>query len=101
MQAELRNIGYTVTDDPATAHVIGGSVIKVYCDSYLAYDGRVTVKVRLYEGKDKVFEREYEGQNKKVNVSARAKTFGCTLETALQRALLDAIKDIDQELATR
>jgi len=98
MKAELQNIGYTITDDPNTLNVVGGEVIKVYCDSYIAYDGEVGIEVTLKKGKEEVFSRKYLGKDSSMNFAARAKSFAITLERCLQKALSDAVHDIDRAL---
>jgi hypothetical protein len=99
MQAELENSGYTVTDDPKTDHTIRGEVIKVYCDSYMSYDGVVGIGVTLQRGGENLFTRKYLGNDSSINMAATAKSYGRTLERSLQKALVDAIHDIDRALA--
>jgi len=98
LKAELSNVGYNVVETPNMSNVIGGEVIKVYCDSYMSYDGEVGIEVDLSVNGKEIYSRKYLGKNSSMNFAARAKSYGKTLEKALQTALIDATHDIDREL---
>ena len=97
MKAELQNSGYTVTTDPNTNNIVEGEVIKVYCDSYMTYDGEVGIEVTLKKNGEEIFSRKYLGKDESINMACRAKSYGITLERCLQKALVDAVHDIDRE----
>lgn len=101
IKAELQNIGYTITDKANTGNIVEGEVIKVYCDSYIAYDGEVGLEITLKKGQEEVFSRKYLGKDSSINIAARAASFSTTLERCLQKALGDAIHDIDRALTEK
>lgn len=101
MRAELKNSGYTLTDDVNTEHAIQGEVIKVYCDSFMSYDGEVGVEVTLRKGAQDLFRKKYLGKDSSINMASTAKSYGITMERSLQKALVDAVHDIDRSLSEK
>ena len=101
IQAELENSGYTITNDPKTEHAVKGEVIKVYCDSYMTYDGETGIEVTLEKNGENLFTRKYLGKDSSINMASTAKSYGRTLERSLQKALVDAVHDINRTLAKK
>jgi hypothetical protein len=71
MKAELRNSGYTVSDNPSADNKVKGEVIKVYCDSFMTYDGEVGIEVALERKGEKIFSQKYLGKDESINMACR------------------------------
>ena len=98
LKKELSNAGYTVTDEKASSS-IEGAVLEVYTDAVWNYGGRVRLNVTLKKDGKEILFREYKAQeNCGVNWAATAKSYGKSLETALQGVMKQVIPDINTAL---
>ncbi len=98
LKAELGNGGYIVAKD-RTELVAGGEVLTVYCDSFLQYEGTVTVGVVLKKNDTVLIDKKYTGKANNLNWAATAKSYGKTLEQSLQNAMKQIVGDINEKLA--
>ena len=98
-KTELGNDGYVVSKD-RTELTAGGEVITVYCDSYLQYEGNVTLGVVLKKGDQVILDKKYTGKATNFNWAATAKSYGLTVEQSLQSAMKQILTDVDQALAS-
>ena len=97
LKSELKNDGYTVVDTSAE-NEIGGEVIKVYCDSYMCYEGEVMMKVSLKKSTNVLFEKTYSGKASDLNWAATAKSYGTILQRSLQQIMIQVVGDVDRAL---
>ena len=97
LKAELGNGGYVVAKD-RTELVTGGEVLTVYCDSFMQYEGNVTVSVVLKKGDQVLIDKKYTGKATNLNWAATAKSYGLTLEQSLQNVMKQITSDINQKL---
>ncbi len=97
LKSELGNGGYVVAKD-RTEIVAGGEVLTVYCDSYLQYEGNVTLGVVLKKGDQVLIDKKYTGKATNLNWAATAKSYGLTVEQSLQNAMKQIISDINEKL---
>lgn len=98
LKAELKNDGYTIVDTSAE-NEIGGEVIKVYCDSYMCYEGEVMIKVSLKRANAVLLEKTYSGKASDLNWAATAKSYGTILQRSLQQIMIQVVGDVDGALA--
>ena len=98
LKTELGNGGYVVVKD-RTDLVAGGEVITVYCDSFMQYEGTVTLGAILKKNGETLIDKKYTGKATNLNWAATAKSYGLTLDKSLQNAMQQIIADINQKLA--
>lgn len=99
LKSELKNAGYTVSDEKNVPNIIEGSVFDILCDVYFTYDGRIALKVILKRDQKVALEKDYSiKKNCGPSMVGTTKAFGKTLEMILQEAFKQVIVDIDREL---
>ncbi len=98
LKAELGNGGYVVAKDRVEL-AAGGEVITVYCDSFLQYEGTVTLGVVLKRNAEVLIDKKYTGKATNLNWASTAKSYGATLELSLQNTMKQIISDINQKLS--
>lgn len=99
LKSELGNGGYIVAKD-RTELTTGGEVLRVYCDSYMQYEGEVTISVILKKGETVLLNKKYTGSAKNFNWAATAESYGKTVEQSLQSAMKQLIDDLNTQLAS-
>ena len=82
LKSELKNAGYNVIEED-TKNLISGEVLKVYCDTYLNYEGEVMIKVVLKKDNSVILDKTYSGKSSDLS---RIKT---TPQAIFQRPSLD------------
>ena len=97
LKVELKNDGYTIVDVGAE-NEISGEVIKVYCDSYMCYEGEVMIKVLLKRASNVLLEKTYSGKASDMNWAATAKSYGTILKQSLQQTMNQVVADVDRAL---
>ncbi|MCD6539793.1 MAG: hypothetical protein J7K37_03735 [Candidatus Omnitrophica bacterium] len=99
LELELKNAGYTISEEENTPNVIEGSVFNILCDTYFTYDGRIALKVILKKDQKVVLENDYSvKRGGGVNLAASSGAFAKTLEMALQETLKQVVNDINEKL---
>jgi hypothetical protein len=105
VRTELRKAGYEVVDVKSSNSngtlVLSGSLTEMYCDAYFAYDGRVTLSVRIERDGRQVLQGDFAGKGSVgMNWAATGSSYGDSLSLALKQAidamiqqLPDALKD--------
>ena len=73
-------------------------MLTVYCDSFMQYEGNVTVGVVLKRNNDVLIDKKYTGKATNLNWAATAKSYGMTLEQSLQSVMKQVITDINEKL---
>lgn len=101
LKAELKNMGYDITENSDANIKVGGEVITVYVTSLMMYEGKVAMEVSLTMDNREIFTRKYEGTNESVNFASRAKSYGKMLEQSLQKATTEAVHDIDRAVSKK
>jgi len=99
LKVELENIGYTIANDPRSSIKVAGEVIEVYVTSLMLYEGKAAIEVSLYQNDKRIYTEKYLGTDESLNWAATAKSYGITLERSLQKALIEAVHDIDRKLS--
>lgn len=97
LKTELKNAGYSIVEGDSQSE-ISGEVIKVYCDSYLNYEGEVIIKVTLKKDNNVLFTETYSGKASDLNWACTAKSYGVMLERSLQKALNQVVTDVEKSL---
>ena len=98
LKTELGNGGYVVAKD-RTELIAGGEVLTVYCDSYMQYEGNVTLGMVLKRNGETLIDKKYTGKATNLNIAATAKSYGKTVEQSLQNAMKQIISDINLKLS--
>ena len=99
LKSELRNAGYTVSGGDNVSNVVQGSVLDIFCDTYLTYDGRAALKIVLKRGGKVILSKDYSvKKNGGMNLAATSKAFAKTLEMTLQEVLKQVVSDVNKLL---
>jgi len=99
LKQDLERAGYAVVPagGPDTDNPIGlqASILKVYCDVYLTYDGEVSLMLNL-QGRDRSpVTKEIEGEGSVgMNWAATAKSYAESLALALQSAISKVVAEL-------
>jgi predicted alternative tryptophan synthase beta-subunit len=100
MKSELERAGYVVMQEgaPQTEYAVGlqASLVKVYCDVYMTYDGEVSLMLNLQGGNRSPARKLVEGEGGVgLNWAATAKSYGESLALALQNAISKVLTELD------
>ncbi len=102
LKAELTNAGYAVSDNENTANVIEGKAFDIFCDTFVTYEGRISLKLILKKNGTVVLEKDYSAtKSGGLNWAATPASFAKTLEMTLQEVLKQALPDINKELSQK
>lgn len=96
LKAELRNAGYALSDD--AQNVVSGDIIEVFCDIFLAYEGKVMVRIILKNGEEVILDKNYSAKEEEMNWAARATTITKVLEKTLQNIMRQVVFDINKKI---
>lgn len=97
LKAELGNGGYIVAKD-RTKLTAEGEVITVYCDSFMQYEGTVTLGIVLKRNGEVLIDKKYNGKATNLNWAATSQGYGKTVEQSLQNVMKQILSDINQIL---
>ena len=100
LKSELERAGYTVMQEGTsqTDDAVGlqTSVMKVYCDVYMTYDGEVSLMLNLRGGNRSPASKLIEGEGSVgMNWAATAKSYAESLALALQNAISKVLIELD------
>jgi len=95
LKAELKNAGYNVVQENAS-NSVSGDVLKVYCDTYLNYEGEVMIKIVLKKDNAVILDKTYSGKSTDLCWAATAKSYGIVLERSLQQAMNQVMEDLER-----
>ncbi len=104
VRSELTRAGYTLlsaTDSAATQKVpaIGGSLVNLYCDAYMSYEGKASLHVRILRDGQEIFRKTYQGEGSVgMNWAATSASYGTSLSLAIQDALEALKRDLPAAL---
>lgn len=100
LKTELENAGYQVRvsdakEESSNTPVIKGEILTVFCDSYLTYEGEVSLYVVVENNGQEILREKYSGKGGGINVIASSEGFGNALAMALQNAAKNFIGDLN------
>jgi hypothetical protein len=100
LKSELERAGYTVVQEGAPqaddAVSLQTSVVKVYCDVYMTYDGEVYLSVNLHDRNRSPTSKLIEGEGSVgLNWAATAESYAESLALALQSAISKVLIELE------
>ena len=100
IRTELSKAGYSVSCEEGTSNVIEGDILEVFCDAYMSYQGSVGLRVVLKKSGETILDRSYSSkQNGGLNWAATETAYAKTLELTLRDAIMQVVRDIDNNSA--
>jgi hypothetical protein len=97
LRSELGNGGYVIAKDRVDL-TAGGEVLTVYCDSFMQYEGNVTLGVVLKRNAETLIDKKYTGKATNLNWAATSSGYGNTVEQALQNVMKQIVSDINEKV---
>lgn len=100
--SELKASGYEVVDSAQGAAVIDGKVVNIDCTSYMTYEGKVGLDVKLKRGNEVILDKTYFGKaDEGLNWAMTSKSYAIVLQSALRNVLIQVMSDVDWALKVR
>ncbi|MCH1429455.1 MAG: hypothetical protein L7U87_01725 [Chlamydiales bacterium] len=98
LKEELRQAGFTISEDPTTPYHVSGKILKVFSEASLNYEGEIEAYIAVKINKKVVLDKVYYFTAKELNMRGAPEYFKKNLEDSLRGLLGQIIQDVDRKI---